>query len=119
LGHAKGLELDWLKQVVEAADTSDVISIRGVFAAFFGAFAWYVWTVEHQTRSACYSGSHYLPSVAIALAVIVGLVVASRRPWQRPSVPTLLREAVTTALLTVIALLAAGFFAAVVSCSGG
>lgn len=101
------------------ADICDVLSPRTVLAAFLGALGWFIWTVEHQSVSACFSGSHYLPSGVLALAVIVGFVLRSHRPWRPDARRPLLIDGVATAIMSATSLLAASYFAAVLSCTGG
>jgi hypothetical protein len=97
-----------------------VLSARAVLAAFVGALAWFLWTVEHQTVSACSPGSHYVSSAALALAAIVGIVLLSHRPWRSEArLRSAIIELVGTAVLSATGLLVAGYFAAVLSCTGG
>lgn len=94
--------------------------VRAVLAAFFGALGWFIWTTSHQSTGACYAGSHYVPSAAVALVAITAVVVASLRPWlPGRSASLIARAVVAAAMFSAIGLLVAGWFAAVISCSGG
>jgi hypothetical protein len=50
--------------------------LRASLFAFFGALGWFIWAVESETSRSCFSSSHYVPSAAIALSVVVALQVA-------------------------------------------
>jgi hypothetical protein len=103
-----------------------VVFLRAFLLAFFGALGWFVWAAAHETSSSCFRGGHYLPSAAIAFAVIIALEVAldashrsprgdtSREP---PTPAQLAGGAATTAVLLLFALGIAITFAAAVGCS--
>jgi hypothetical protein len=92
-------------------------SVRAFLIAFLGCLGWFIWAETHQTNGSCYDWSHYLPSAAITLAVIVALTVASRRSWRGRSASTLVGEGVAGAGWAALGLLVAIFFAAATSCS--
>jgi hypothetical protein len=108
-------------------DNEAVRFTRAVLIAFVGALGWFIWAAAGQTNSSCFGSSHYVPSAAIALGVVVGLEVAlevfiwsfGQGPpvWRQECFYVVVGGAVATAVLTAVGLLIGEFFAGVVGCS--
>ncbi len=90
---------------------------RAFLIAFTAALGWFAWALASETNRSCFGASHYVPSAAAALAVVVVVQAAldarsARRaddcPDATPRVEFLARGALAAALLVTAGLLAGG-----------
>jgi hypothetical protein len=107
-------------------DIEGVRFLRAFLLAFFGSLAWFIWAAADETSGSCFGSSHYVPSAATTLAIVVAAQVAIEaviwssgggRTSERRAMSYIASGAIATAGLMAAGLLIGGFFAEVIGCS--